>query len=76
MVFSQSVSPGQARGWINEHKFQTQRERGKEKFTLNLKFHTKCIFILYTCLQLGPGEASCILLRFYMTTWLDYNVPI
>lgn len=34
-------------GWINEHKFQTQRERGKEKFTLNLKFHTKCIYCIH-----------------------------
>ena len=24
----------------------------------------------------GPGEVSGILLRFYMMTWLDYNVPI
>ena len=45
------------------------------------KIHTQSqvpykVYILYTCLQLGPGEASCILLRFYMTAWLDYNVPI
>ena len=29
-----------------------------------------------TYLQLGPGEVSGILLGYYMTTWLDYNVPI
>lgn len=29
-----------------------------------------------TYLQLGPGEVSGILLGYYITTWLDYNVPI
>ena len=31
---------------------------------------------MYTCLQLDPGEVSQSLLGYYMTTWLDYNVPI
>lgn len=34
------------------------------------------MYTLYTCLQLGPGEVSGILLGYYMTTWLDYNVRI
>ena len=31
---------------------------------------------MYTCLRLDPGEVSQSLLGYYMTTWLDYNVPI
>ena len=31
---------------------------------------------MYTCLRLDPGEVSPSLLGYYMTTWLDYNVPI
>ena len=31
---------------------------------------------MYARLQLGPGEVSGILPGYYMTTWLDYNVPI
>ena len=46
MVFSQSVSPGQARGWINEHKFQ-HKESVEKKNSHSISSSIQSVYIVY-----------------------------